>query len=329
MDYRILELAGSPHENGRRLARELVRVPSPFRRNPWEDDHDFLGACAAVLRSIHAPLWEEIAAFADALDLPPERGLFLRAATIPQGCSVVAWRTSDGRVLVGRNYDFYVQMPTRHLLRTTVAGSFAHVGMNGGLVGGRYDGVNECGLFIGLHKVMADRAPQYAPGVPYHLMPRLALDLCATTSETISLFHETPQLAPFNYTVADKRGDLARIECYPGLPLGVQRSDSVMATTNHYDSAALIPTIGLRPTAASRTREATLRNAVAHERGDPWVQTAQALRDHTAPLCCHKEFGTTLWSGVFDLTNERVAYAFGPPCTTEYVEYEWPVGGDR
>lgn len=325
-DYRVLELIGSPHEIGRRLARELVRVPSPFRRNPWEDNAEFLQACATLLRSLHAPLWEEIAAFADALDLPPERGLFIRAARIPQGCSVLAWRSHNGRVLVGRNYDFYVQMPTRHLLRTHTAGSFAHLGMNGGLVGGRYDGVNERGLFIGLHKVMADRAPQYAPGIPYHLMPRLALDLCATTAETVRLFAQIPQLASFNYTIADKHADFARIECYPGLPIAVQRSQEIIATTNHYNSAELAKMVGRRPIADSQARESSLRAAVAHERGDPWVQTAQALSDHATPLCCHKEFGTTLWSGLFDLTSERVAYAFGPPCSTAYREHDWPGG---
>lgn len=324
MDYRVLELTGSPHEIGRRLARELARVPAPFRRNPWEDDHDFLQACAAVLRATHAPLWEEIAAFADALDLPPERGLFIRAARIPQGCSVLAWRTHDNRVLVGRNYDFYVQMPTRHLLRTTAAGSLAHLGMNGGLVGGRYDGVNERGLFIGLHKVMADQAPHYAPGVPYHLMPRLALDLCATTAEAVSLFRDIPQLASFNYSIADKSGDFAQVECYPGRAPAVHRSREIMATTNHYADSDLAQLIGRRPTAESRARQASLCAAVQEERGDPWVRTAQALSDHATPLCCHKEFGTTLWSGLFDLSGERVAYAFGPPCVTPYREYEWP-----
>lgn len=323
-DYRILELTGSPATIGRTLARSLKRVPSQFRRNSWEDDHEFLMACGAVLRSFYTPLWDEIAAFADALDLPPERGLFLRAAHLPQGCSVLAWRTGDDRILVGRNYDFYVQMPTRHLLHTRADHGYAHIGMNGGLVGGRYDGVNECGLFIGLHKVMANYVPHYTPGVPYHLLPRLVLDLCATTDEAIQLLSTTPHLASFNYTVADSSGDLARLECYPGLPVAVQRSDCVLATTNHYDDSTIAPTQGRRSVAASQAREASLRAAVAHEWADPWEQTAHAMADHATPLCCHKEFGTTLWSGLFDLTTKRVAYAFGAPCTVPYREYGWP-----
>lgn len=325
-DYRVIELAGPPEQMGRRLAAGLRRVPSPFRRNPWEDDKPFLLACADLLRAVYEPLWEEVAAFADALELPPERGLFVRAASLPQGCSVLAWRSAAGRVLVGRNYDFYTQMPTRHLLITRPEAGWAHIGMNGGLVGGRYDGVNQRGLFIGLHKVMADRAPAYAPGIPYHLLPRLALELCASVAEAAELLAGLPQLASFNYTLADSGGDLARLECYPGLPVAVLRpaGGSALATTNHYDDPRLAPTQGRRPTADSRAREASLLAAVAVEQGDPWVQTAQAMSDHAAPLCCHKEFGTTLWSGLYDLTGQRVAYAFGPPCAAAYREHAWP-----
>ena len=319
--YQYLELTGSPATIGRTLARYLRRIPSPFRRNPWEDDHEFLRQCSGVLRSFHAPLWEEIAAFADALDLPPERGLFIRAASLPQGCSVLAWRHSSGRVLVGRNYDFYVQMPTRHLLHTVSEHGFTHIGMNGGLVGGRYDGVNEHGVFIGLHKVMTDRASHFEAGVPYHLIPRLVLDLCSSTAEAVALIQQTPHLASFNYTIADKHGDFARCECYPNLPVAVLRSADVMATTNHFDDVMLAATMGRRPTADSRAREASLRSAVTHEHGDPWVQTAQAMSDHATPLCCHKEFGTTLWSGLFDLMLDRVAYSFGAPCSVAYREY--------
>ena len=322
--YRVLSLTDTAAANGRLLAQSLQLAPSAFRRNPWEDDLGFLRSCAALVRSLHPGLWDEIAAFAEALGLPPERGLFIRAAQLPQGCSVLAWRSITGHVLVGRNYDYYVHMPTRHLLHTATSYGYAHLGMNGGLVGGRYDGVNEHGLFIGLHKVMADRTPFYEPGVPYHLMPRLALDLCRSTMEALAFFRTIPQLSAFNYTLADKQGDFARVECYPGLPSAILQTHDLVATTNHFDTPALAAKIGRRPVRDSQARAAHLCAAVAYERGDPWVQTAQALADHATPLCCHKEFGTTLWSGLYDLTAERVAYAFGPPCSTPYREYAWP-----
>src|SRR5437868_14170665 len=114
-DYRTITLTGTPEAIGRAQAAYLRPVGSPFRRNPWEEDLSFLRACAALVAGFHAPLWDELAAFADVLNLPAERALFVRAGALSHGCSAFAWALYDGRVVAGRNYDFYERMPTRHL----------------------------------------------------------------------------------------------------------------------------------------------------------------------------------------------------------------------
>jgi hypothetical protein len=149
-DYRVVELCGSGADIGAQMAQVLQRVPSPFRKWPWEEDHDFLEACATMLEDVAPWLWEELATFAEGIGLPAEQGLFVRGGSLPHGCSAVAWRAPDGRVLAGRTYDFYTRMRTRHLLVTQPVEGYRHVGMNGGLVGGRYDGVNEHGVFVAL-----------------------------------------------------------------------------------------------------------------------------------------------------------------------------------
>ena len=181
-DYRIVELRGEPALIGRCHASYLQPVPPPFRPWPWEANRDFLRACAAVVDEVAPWLWPELATFAEMAGLLPEQGLFVRAGALAHGCSAVVWRAPNGHVLAGRTYDFYIRMPTRHLLITEPVDGFRHLGMNGGLVGGRYDGVNEHGLFVALHKVMADRPERDVPGVPYHLLPRIALQRCVTAT---------------------------------------------------------------------------------------------------------------------------------------------------
>jgi hypothetical protein len=327
-DYRLITLAGAPETIGRAQAAYLRPVGTPFRRNPWEEDSAFLRACARLLASLHAPLWDELAAFADTLDLPAERALFVRAGALPHGCSAFAWVGYDGRVVAGRNYDFYVRMPTRHLLVTRPERGYGHVGMNGGLVGGRYDGVNERGLFVALHKVMADRPRHTPPGIPYHLPIRLALETCATADDAVRLIAGMPHLASFNYTIADASGACFALETYPGIPTQVRRSDDGVAVANHYDSAVLAPLQGARSTAGSRARVEAMRQAPPPWE-DPWEAATALLSDHESGMCCHKEFGATLWSGLYDLTEGRVAYAFGPPCQAEYREVAIPRAEDR
>lgn len=323
-DYRVIRLQGSAASIGAELAKLLRRTSSPFRKWPWEEDGAFLRACASLVADVAPWLWTELATFADGLDLAPEHGLFVRAGSLPHGCSAVAWRAYDGRVLAGRTYDFYTKTRTRHLLITEPHDGYAHIGMNGGLVGGRYDGMNEHGLFVALHKVMTHRPATDVPGVPYHLLPRLVLQGCRTAEQAAELIMRLPHLASFNYTLADASGALIALECYPGMP--VQRRDvgypeaEVLAVTNHYTSPTLAPLQGARPTTDSRRRMAALE-AIGERWGDGWNVTVDAVSDHEAGVCSHREFGATLWAGVFDLGARRVAYSFGAPCRNPMVDY--------
>src|SRR5262249_55127226 len=166
-DYRTVTLSGPPEALGRAQAAYLRPVGTPFRRNPWEEDTAFMRACAALVTRVQGPLWEEWAAFADALQLPAERALFVRAGALPHGCSAFAWALDDGRVIAGRNYDFYERMPTRHLLLTQPERGYAHIGMNGGVGGGGHDGVDGHGPVVAVDKVMARTPGATPPGRPY------------------------------------------------------------------------------------------------------------------------------------------------------------------
>jgi hypothetical protein len=319
-DYRIVHLLGSGADIGGCMVQYLTCVPSPFKKWPWEEDRVFLQECAVILNAIAPWLWHELATFAERRGFPPEQGLFVRSGSLAHGCSAVVWHTHDGRVLAGRTYDFYIRMRTRHLLITRPHDGYEHVGMNGGLVGGRYDGINEHGLFVALHKVMADRPAVITPGVPYHLVPRLALQCCRTATEAADLIMHLPHLASFNYTLADPSGALIALECYPGRPVHYREGRRVLAVTNHYISPDLAPLQGWRSIAESQRRKAALES-IAERWGDPWETTIEAVSDHEHGVCCHREFGTTLWAGVFDLQARCAAYSFGAPCRRPMVKY--------
>jgi len=325
-DYRIVELTGQPATIGRAHAAYLRPVSSPFRPWPWEKNRDFLRACVALVGDVAPWLPEELGSFAEIVGMAPEQGLFVRAGTLNHGCSAVVWRAENGHVLAGRTYDFYVRMRTRHLLVTEPEQGYRHLGMNGGLVGGRYDGVNEHGLFVALHKVMADRPEHDVPGIPYHLLPRIALQGCRTAREAADLIEHVPHLASFNYTLADASGALIALECYPGRPVQRLEHDRVLAVTNHYIAPALIPLQGKRSQEGSRRRQSALERIVTAT-SEPWQATTAAIADHANDVCCHREFGATLWAGVFDLTARRVAISFGAPCRNPLQDFAFP--GDK
>lgn len=321
-DYRIVHLDGPPHNLGQQQAAYLRPVPPPFKPWPWETDQGFLGSCAEIVGDLAPWLLPELRTFAKRSGIATEQGLFIRGGELAHGCSAVVWRASNGHVMAGRTYDFYVRMRTRHLLITQPAQGFAHLGMNGGLVGGRYDGVNEHGVFIALHKVMANRLDHPQPGVPYHLIPRIVLESCTTAEDAADLIERIPHLASFNYTVADASGTMIALECYPGASVFRREEERVLAVTNHYTDPLLRAFQGKRPIDGSEARKTWLEHIGGA--GDPWDVTANAVANHEAGVCAHREFGATLWAGVFDLTARRVAYSFGAPCRNALQPFAFP-----
>ncbi len=153
------------------------------------------------------------------------------------------------------------------------------VGMNGGLVGGRYDGMNEQGLFVALHKVMADRPLHLPPGVPFHLLPRLALETCATAHDAARLLVAMPHLAAFNYTIADASGACLAVETYPGRQAQVRVGEQGIAVANHAESAALAPLQGQRSLVSSHARSAAMAQ-IPPPWDDAWDAATALLADH-------------------------------------------------
>ncbi len=60
-----------------------------------------------------------------------------------------------------------------------------------------------------------------------------------------------------------------------------------------------------------------------------WEITKAAISDHRSGVCSHREFGATLWAGVFDLTARRLAYSFGAPCRNVLQPFAFPGDGPR
>jgi hypothetical protein len=97
--------------------------------------------------------------------------------------------------------------------------------------------------------------------------------------------------------------------------------DDVLAVTNHYTSPELRPLQRKRPVDDSIRRKHALE-AVAARDAEPWDATLAAVADHDGGVCCHREFGSTLWAGVFDLSAREAAYSFGAPCRNALNNYQ-------
>jgi len=322
IDTQTFDLRGAHYAIGQTLGRHTARFESPHWWPP-PPDLAFARECAAILNELHAPLLDELRGYADAQGFAFDdllrgvcrRSLKLRrrAPTYPEGgCSSYARVDTDGHVRAGHNYDFYPIQRVRQRIRLAPNTGRPSLGMRGSVPGGRYDGVNDAGLFIALHVVLSDEPAEIRPGLPFHLLPRLVLETCANTDQAVDLLKRVPHLNPFNYLVADPGGALAVVEAHPKrVRVREPEQEGIIAATNHFEDPEM------QSFQRGRKLEHSRRRLEALGAGRP-------LSDCASGLCGHGGGHTTLWSMQADLTARTIAVAPGAPCQTAYVGVPWP-----
>ncbi|MBU6361797.1 MAG: C45 family peptidase [Chloroflexota bacterium] len=335
-DYRFLDLAGSHAD----LGYELGSQDPPFKMQPWwaaPASLHFTNECLTVLNEVAPALVEENKAYAEAqrhhfapfwqqccrVDLKAR--IRVQAGFTPsndaEGCSTFAWRVGP-HMLIGRNYDYWPQQTRRQRIRFTSANGensfYASLGARGGVPAGRYDGINQHGVFISLHVVMTHtpHETEIKPGIPFHLITRLVLENCATARQALDWLLYIPHLSSLNYLVADSQEAFV-IEADPRAVRLREAGNACIAATNHFTHPDLLPFQGRRVTRNSECRLAFL--AQPQVSFNPLTtqtlldMAEQIMADRTIPICGRSGALSTLWSCVAELATRQVRYAPGQP----------------
>ena len=328
-DYRVFDLTGDHYAIGYQMGQATELRPVETWRDR-ETELAFARACAEMVGQFHPPLLDEFRGYAAAQGCAWEDVLPHFSNNLPEGalggCTTLARRLPDGRVLVARNHDFLYTRKERYLRRLSPTGYPASLGAQSGLIGSCYDGVNGYGLFAALHTIRARIADRVAPGVPSYLVPRILLETCRTAREAASRIQDMPHLLPFSYLVADPN-EMFAVETYPGITRVRQAEGDSLVVTNCYEADDMRPLQGRRNVSEEIERIRWIQDRIAKDStGDAggWFWAQRLLRDHSLPVCHHRPNQATLWSLVADLTTRRVAYCLGAPCRNEFVEWDWP-----
>mgnify|MGYP005849917785 CR=1 FL=1 len=251
------------------------------------------------------------------------------------GCSTVGLMTQEGPI-IGRNFDLYRGVNTRHFIRAEPTGLLPHAGMYDGLVAGRTDGMNSEDLFVSVHTVRARPPQRRKPGLFSVHLARTILETCRTIRQAAAFLQAVPHIASFNYFLADPH-EMLVVECHPERVRVREAEDGVLACTNHYADAGMVDLLYAVPhNSAARleflgrsTRQ--LRDAVgclasrSRQRscGELCLELRSAvailMADHSVPVCGHTTNMTTLWSAVAEPRRKTVAYCFGAPCERQFI----------
>lgn len=175
-DYQVYAAAGTHREIGVITAQKgsgLMYADPALSA----EQRRYAERCRDIVGRIYPEMLEEFNCYAQGLGLEEDSMLWHYTLGVEGGCSGIAVRTPD-EMVVARNYDFYYFESRRHLIYTRPDRGYSHIGMHEGLVGGRFDGMNEKGLYVSFNGAGQHPNPS-VPGMSFHLIVRYVLEKCA------------------------------------------------------------------------------------------------------------------------------------------------------
>ena len=326
------KLSGSYYEMGLNQGRPLKRggfTPPP----PEKKKLRFAKQCEEVIGLYMPELFEELRGVADGAELDYDAIMTLTMTApfesdeIPS-CSIVAVmpeRTGDGRMIIGRNYDMFEDISkepaTRYL--TYPEGHYASVG-NCDIWVGRWDGLNEAGLFTGTTALFL---PEPKPPLPSDIgwfTGRHILDHCATMEEAVKFIQDVPRSRSGGRLIADSSGKAVVVEAsVKGIELRYPE-DGLLILTNHAVCSAFAGKDSNNEYFAdSQTRYNRLRELLGRAKVIDVEMVKKAMSDHEGGVCSHKvdasgRKDSTIWSVVARPGERQADIAEGHPCRAKY-----------
>lgn len=352
MAVRHLDAAGSQVEIGRVLAEQAQRT---YGWTPVPADR----AKARARRAWFARYWPQHLArmrgAAEAVGADPDTDeVYLDGiGGLPTGsaCSASYYPpdgTSDGRAVLGRNYDFFTtsaselfalmsgaQAPDGHeppwssrpyVLTSTPDDGPATTVLTMNELDGCMEGINEHGLAVAL--LIADAESAAAPagagpqvGLSSTQLPRFLLDTCSSAAAAADALLDAKQYdlgMPLHYLVADPSGDAFVWERGPGGDEHIVRVPpsspaGALCVTNHplhrHPDPAELPADNVETMLTyERYRRLAERSTGAGRAGDRMRAALDAVRVDAATDTPYPI--RTLWRTVFDLEDRTMATHF-------------------
>jgi predicted choloylglycine hydrolase len=280
---------------------------------------------------------DEIQGFADSLNVQTNKIIFYGFPfSLQQNCShmvALSSITNNNHVLVGRSYEWNHNEEDLILFTTKVREKNAHIGFSNLLLG-RYEGFNANGLCITSSGGGAYNAPiKNKKGIFFSLAIRSVLENCVTVEAGIDLLQDLPVFSSSNFILAEKKGKAALIECldseYSIKEINCETS-SYLISTNHYTLPEKIKYnkyVNNWLLLNSKTRYERIKSEFNSDMPSISQDTMKNILSNEIPngVCAyyHKDCFGTLWSMIFDLTDETVEISFGPPSHNKWNVFDF------
>ena len=347
--YHHIVVEGSHYEIGKQLAEFLSQEPNAkqvhasamvnLKKLGFKDFETLWSYCEECAPGIT----DEIQGFADGLDVSPQNLPFWNWTFTPSlegECSQIAVlspATKDHHVYAGRTYEWIHTEEDLKLFTTRVKGKADHIGFSC-LLFGRHDGINEHGLVVSMTGGGIFGVPFKHRGPMFWLAIRAVLDRCTSVETALAHLETQPMTGYFTLMLVDKKDHAALIEFADGTTsvkqITTDTPEPYVFSVNHFRQPDMeqFNKHNKGIIHHSKMREDLITSWYAKHAGKITRQNMQDLlaTEHPNGLCNHfyKDYFGTLWSMIFNVTQQSVDVCFSAPTRNEYHTFDLkdPVG---
>ncbi len=190
------------------------------------------------------------------------------------------------------------------------------------------EGINESGLVTAMTFVMP-KLEEIKPGLNSVFLVRYILENCKTVHESIEVLKKLPIASSCNILLTDKKGEMVVVECNPlkihiRYPEKNEVGESFIITVNHFTSKEMWKhDASERNEYFSEVRYQTAFNALKNINYHDSIEHAKAILSGKFGFICQYDKAlnfATIWSSVFDISNNKIYRAEGNPQKVKYIE---------
>jgi predicted choloylglycine hydrolase len=321
---------GSHYDIGLKFGKILKKQHIDFDRLISLDEfqQDFGKKSQAILSNVFLEVCDEIRGVTDGLNYPYEKFaswlLCMGCCYEPKGCTTFCF-IHINNVLYGRNNDLppFLKKTSKSILYELKNGC-SFIGNTSSMINFE-EGLNECGLAVAMEFLLPTLI---MPGINSVFLVRYLLEKCATTKEAINALQSLPIASACNIILADKKGDMAVAECIPGKIFirKPAKDENFIVAANHFSSDEMKnhnASNWYNLIHSSDTRYKTAYNALKKIDCRDGVKHAKDILGGKYGFMCQydKQLNfDTIWSSVFDISNNRIYRAEGNPSGTRFKE---------
>lgn len=351
-DFQHIILEGTAYEVGQQQAEILKKQnpeaakwfvsanidPKKMGFNGFEDLQAFYDEYCPGIN-------DEIAGFADGLNVKPERlQIYNPPIYNPGSCSqfaVLSSRTDDRHVYVGRSYEFNHNENDLRLCTVRIKGKVKQMGFTELLLG-RDDGINDHGLCITFAGGGTQKREPKKRGFNFFLLVRTLLDNCRSVTEAVEHLKKTPVSGYWNFLMTDKNSNAALMQFFDGeyalKQINGKSGEQVLFSTNHYVLPAMVKYqeyAGDWILRNSKKRYDLIEKTLSYlirpiSKEDIRTLLSKEIYDG---LCGHyyTDYFGTLFSVIYDTTDLKADVCFGAPTHNTWqkqLSLDDPVGVD-